>query len=80
VSEALGRIFDAPFSRIARTWSRISIEGECIGTDRDPARGSMAAVSDLNKEPLGRINPKLGSLIQSAGRRGRDLGGEALTR
>jgi len=64
VSDAFGRTFEAPFSRIARTWSRICIERERVGGDRDRARGSMAPVSDLNKEPLGRVNPKLASLTQ----------------
>jgi hypothetical protein len=57
VSDAFGRIFEAPFSRIARTWSRICIKGECVGRDRDRARGSMAPVSDLKREALGRVNP-----------------------
>jgi hypothetical protein len=54
VSEPFGRIFDAPFSRMARTCSRMCLRDDASEGDREVARGSMSHVSDLNKEPQGR--------------------------
>src|SRR5438309_654954 len=51
VSDPFGRIFDAPFSRIARTCSRMCPRDDAAEGDREVARGSMSHVSDLNKEP-----------------------------
>ncbi len=51
VSDPLGRIFDAPFSRMARTCSRMCPRDNASEGDREVARGSMSHVSDLNKEP-----------------------------
>ena len=54
MSDPFGRIFDAPFSRMARTCSRICPRDDAFEGDRELARGSMSHVSDLNKEPQGR--------------------------
>src|SRR2546425_2465938 len=54
VSDPFGRIFDAPFSRMARTCSRMCPRDDASEGDRQVARGSMSHVSDLNKEPQGR--------------------------
>src|SRR5437773_647233 len=51
VSDPFGRIFDAPFSRMARTCSRMCPRDDASEGDRELARGSMSHVSDLNKEP-----------------------------